>query len=90
MKDFFKAIILVAVFYGLILFSLIWFNKGEKDLKTVPYVQEFFDIIGFFSENMNKNSVGGWENFHFLDREKVENKNLLPSSSEGWENYLNN
>jgi hypothetical protein len=90
MKDFFKTIILVAVFYGLILFSFVWFNKGEKDLKSVPYVQEFFNIVDFFTENINKNLVDNWESFRFLDRKREKNDNLLPNSSEGWENYLNN
>lgn len=90
MKDFFKTIILVAVFYGLIVFSFLWFNKGEKDFRSVPYVEEFFLIIGFFSENINENSINNWENFRFLNRENRENENLLPNSSDGWENYLNN
>ncbi len=90
MKDFFKTIILVAIFYGLIVFSFLWFNKGEKDFRSVPYVEEFFLIIGFFSENINENSINNWENFRFLNRENRENENLLPNSSDGWENYLNN
>lgn len=90
MKDFFKTIILVAVFYGLIVFSFLWFNKGKKDFRSVPYVEEFFLIIGFFSENINENSINNWENFRFLNRENRENENLLPNSSDGWENYLNN
>lgn len=90
MKDFFKTIILVAVFYGLIVFSFLWFNKGEKDFRSVPYVEELFLIVGFFSKNINENSINNWENFRFLNKEKRENENLLPNSSDGWENYLNN
>lgn len=90
MKDFFKTIILVAAFYGLIIFSFLWFNKGGKDFKSVPYVEEFFLIVSFFSENINENLINNWDNIRFLDRENKENENLLPNSSDGWENYLNN
>lgn len=90
MKDFFKTIILVAVFYGLIVFSFLWFNKGEKGFRSVPYVEELFLIVGFFSKNINENSINNWENFRFLNKEKRENENFLPNSSDGWENYLNN
>ncbi|HOZ53187.1 MAG TPA: hypothetical protein PK142_00735 [bacterium] len=90
MKDFFKTIILVAIFYSLIVFSFLWFNKGEKDFRSIPYVQEFFLIVTYLSENISENSIDNWDVFHLLDRESRESENLLPNSSEGWESYLNN
>ena len=88
MKDFIKTVLLVAGFYGLIVFSFLWFNKGGKDLKSVPYVQEFFLVVGVFSDFVNKNSVDNFKIDHIFNKEKEEVENLLPSSSEGWDDYL--
>ncbi len=100
MSDFLKTIILVAIFYGLILFSFLWFNKGEGSLKNVPYVESFFEIVGVGANWFGEKSID-FSGFKVQNndgnkktdgekegKKKIEFEDFLPISKEEWSNLF--
>lgn len=100
MSDFLKTIILVAIFYGLILFSFLWFNKGEGGLRNVPYVESFFGVVGSGSNWLDKKSIdfSGFKaqnndkskrtDSEKENKKKIEFEDFLPISKEEWNNFF--
>jgi hypothetical protein len=89
MFNFIKAFFIVAVFYALILFSFLWFNKGEKEISEVPYVQNFFSLIKGASDWVGERNIDNLNlNIFSNNREDLNNEGPF-LNSEDWDDFLN-
>lgn len=93
MLNIIKTILLVGIFYVLILFSFLWFNRDNKNIKDVPCVQEFFQVVSVFSEN-TKNIFINEINFkNILNIKKNNKKNFEDlndsNNNDSWDYFLN-
>ncbi|MFA5644172.1 MAG: hypothetical protein WC928_01440 [Patescibacteria group bacterium] len=88
MFDFIKTILLVAIFYVLILFSFMWFNKEKRDYQSIPYIQGVFQLVDNLSEWVGNNTVDKIRIKEIFKKENRDIDNLLPAGSEGWDDFL--